>query len=125
VVQFSRGCRRKCSHCGQWDFWKSWPRRSIESFVGDVDHRARHGVRLFWIADENWGIDQRLFLRLLAELKAVNRGQYLIVAMEVAHVFAREIAKLVRQTISAAGEKYCALQRPVQRRRAQLNLLQT
>ncbi|MCA9444484.1 MAG: radical SAM protein, partial [Candidatus Omnitrophica bacterium] len=86
VVQFSRGCPRKCSYCGQWDFWKRWRRRSIESFVEEIESLSAQGIRLFWIADENWSVDRNLFINLLDSLKAVNRSHHLIVAMECAHV---------------------------------------
>lgn len=86
VVQFSRGCPRDCSFCGQWDFWKAWRHRSVASFADEVAELSRRGVRVFWIADENWSVRQPLFLELLAALRAVNRGHHLIVAMECAHV---------------------------------------
>jgi len=93
VVQFSRGCPRRCSYCGQWDFWKTWRHRTVESFVSEIDELSRLGARLFWIADENWSLRQDLFLRLLEGLRSVNRGHHLIVAMESAHVI-RDAAHL-------------------------------
>lgn len=86
VVQFSRGCPKTCSYCGQWDFWRSWRHRSVESFIAEVDWLSRQGVRVFWIADENWSLHQELFLTLLSELRKVNRGHHLALTMECAHV---------------------------------------
>lgn len=86
VVQFSRGCPKTCSYCGQWDFWKSWRHRSIDSFVAEVDWLSRHGVRVFWVADENWGLDQEMFLTLLMELRKINRGHHFLLTMECSHV---------------------------------------
>jgi anaerobic magnesium-protoporphyrin IX monomethyl ester cyclase len=86
VVQFSRGCPRRCSYCGQWEFWKSWRHRSVPSFVAEIDQLSQRGTRLFWIADENWAIHRDLFFELLHGLRRCNRGHHLIVAMEASHV---------------------------------------
>lgn len=86
TVQFSRGCVNRCSYCGQWEFWRTWRHRSVLSFVDEIARLSRAGVRLFWVADENWGIDQALFLELLRSLRNVNRGHHFVVAMECSHV---------------------------------------
>jgi anaerobic magnesium-protoporphyrin IX monomethyl ester cyclase len=86
VVQFSRGCPKTCSYCGQWSFWKKWRHRTIPSFIDEIKRLSDIGIRLFWIADENWSIDQSLFLQLLEALRQINRSHHLIVAMETDHV---------------------------------------
>ena len=70
-MQFSRGCPLRCTYCGQWSFWKRWRHRSPENFVGELATLARrHGVRIVWLADENFAADPhaaRRALELLAE----------------------------------------------------------
>ena len=54
VVQFSRGCPHTCTFCGQWMFWKRWRHRDVAAFVDEVAQLYHeHGVRFFWLADEN------------------------------------------------------------------------
>lgn len=86
VVQFSRGCPRRCAYCGQWAFWKRWRHRSIASFVEEIDRLGRLGVRLFWVADENWSTHQGTFLALLAALSRSRSEKHFVVAMECAHL---------------------------------------
>ena len=68
-IQFSRGCPRTCTYCGQWAFWKRWRHRSINRFVNDLQLlHDRYNVRSVWIADENWGDDPELLHAVLAQL---------------------------------------------------------
>jgi anaerobic magnesium-protoporphyrin IX monomethyl ester cyclase len=54
VVQFSRGCPHTCTYCGQWMFWRHWRHRDVRGFVDELERLHReHGVRFFWLADEN------------------------------------------------------------------------
>lgn len=68
-IQFSRGCPRTCTYCGQWAFWKRWRHRSISRFVNDLQLlHDRYNVRAVWIADENWGDDQGVLHEVLSRL---------------------------------------------------------
>jgi anaerobic magnesium-protoporphyrin IX monomethyl ester cyclase len=69
VVQFSRGCPHTCTYCGQWMFWKRWRHRDVLRFADEIEwlHRA-HGVRFFWLADENPTTLKQEWARLLAQI---------------------------------------------------------
>jgi anaerobic magnesium-protoporphyrin IX monomethyl ester cyclase len=69
VVQFSRGCPHTCTYCGQWMFWKRWRYRDAVRFADEVEwlHRE-HGVRFFWLADENPTTIKEEWARCLAEI---------------------------------------------------------
>ncbi|MEP6753966.1 MAG: radical SAM protein [Chthonomonadales bacterium] len=73
VVQFSRGCPHTCSYCGQWMFWKKWRYRDPVAFVDEIEwlHRT-HGIRFFWIADENPTTDKALWKQALEEIGRRN-----------------------------------------------------
>ncbi|MCB0013581.1 MAG: radical SAM protein, partial [Anaerolineales bacterium] len=70
-IQFSRGCPLTCTYCGQWLFWKKWRHRSPENFVAQLRLLAEeYGVKIVWLADENFGADRaaaEAVLRLLVE----------------------------------------------------------
>lgn len=73
VVQYSRGCKHKCSFCGQSIFWKKWHSRSIESFVSEVELlHVKYGVSFFFWADENPAQNKKNWINLLKELKKIN-----------------------------------------------------
>ncbi|OGQ81033.1 MAG: hypothetical protein A2289_14435 [Deltaproteobacteria bacterium RIFOXYA12_FULL_58_15] len=58
-MQFSRGCPRRCTYCGQWRFWHRWRHRSAESFVDQLEILTRkYGVHIVWIADENFAAER-------------------------------------------------------------------
>ncbi|MBX3730586.1 MAG: cobalamin-dependent protein [Candidatus Sumerlaeia bacterium] len=86
VVQFSRGCPRRCGYCGQFMFWKSWRHRSVESFAAEIDRLAHSRTGVLWIADENWSVNPAVFHDLLRALARNRRRPHLIVAMEGAHL---------------------------------------
>lgn len=86
VIQFSRGCPRTCAYCGQWHFWQNWRHRRVESFVREVDYLGRLGNRVFWMADENCGTNQEVFIELLEQLAKINRGYHIMVSLEPGHV---------------------------------------
>jgi anaerobic magnesium-protoporphyrin IX monomethyl ester cyclase len=73
VVQFSRGCPHTCTYCGQWMFWKRWRYRDAVRFADEVEwlHRE-HGVRFFWLADENPTTLKHEWARCLAEIGRRN-----------------------------------------------------
>ncbi len=73
VVQYSRGCKHKCSFCGQSIFWKKWHSRSIESFVSEIELlHNKYGVSFFFWADENPAQNKTEWINLLKELKKIN-----------------------------------------------------
>lgn len=73
VVQFSRGCPHTCTYCGQWMFWKHWRYRDPVRFADEVEwlHRE-HGVRFFWLADENPTTLQEVWREALNEISRRN-----------------------------------------------------
>lgn len=70
-IQFSRGCPLTCTFCGQWLFWKKWRHRRPKNFVGELATLAgEYGVKIVWLADENFAADRQVVqevLKLLAE----------------------------------------------------------
>jgi anaerobic magnesium-protoporphyrin IX monomethyl ester cyclase len=71
VVQFSRGCPQRCSHCGQHAFWGRWRHRDPERLADEVARlHCRHGVRFVNLADENPAASKRVWRRLLEALAA-------------------------------------------------------
>jgi anaerobic magnesium-protoporphyrin IX monomethyl ester cyclase len=73
VVQFSRGCPHTCTYCGQWMFWKQWRHRDISRFVDELAWLyTEHGVRFFWLADENPTTIKALWRQLLEEIGRRN-----------------------------------------------------
>jgi anaerobic magnesium-protoporphyrin IX monomethyl ester cyclase len=99
VVQFSRGCPHTCTYCGQWMFWKRWRHRNIVSFVDEIEmlHR-RHGVRFFWLADENATTSKEIWGRVLEEVvrrgldirwSATMRAQDIVQHKDILHLYKR------------------------------------
>jgi anaerobic magnesium-protoporphyrin IX monomethyl ester cyclase len=73
VVQYSRGCKHKCSFCGQSVFWRKWHSRSAESFVNEINLlHNKYGVSFFFWADENPAQNKVEWINLLEELKKIN-----------------------------------------------------
>lgn len=71
IVQFSRGCPHTCTYCGQWRFWSRWRHRSVKNFIDELESlHDLYGVRMVWLADENFGADQGIFRELLEALAA-------------------------------------------------------
>lgn len=69
VVQFSRGCPHTCTYCGQWMFWKRWRHRTVDRFVDELAWlHTRHGVRFFWLADENPTTLREVWQQVLEEI---------------------------------------------------------
>jgi anaerobic magnesium-protoporphyrin IX monomethyl ester cyclase len=70
-MQLSRGCPLRCTYCGQWGFWKRWRHRSAANFVGELERLALdYGVRVVWLADENFAADRELAREVLERLVA-------------------------------------------------------
>ncbi len=87
VVAFSRGCPNACTYCGQWAFWKRWRHHSIDFFVDELQSLSeQHDVRMVWIADENWGCDQQIFLALLETIATRNVGIQIVCTMCADHI---------------------------------------
>lgn len=87
VVQFSRGCPHTCSYCGQWMFWREWRQRSIPRFADELQYLHNEcDVRTVFIADENWGHDRDLFLKLLEAITARNLKLVIFCAMRAEDV---------------------------------------
>jgi anaerobic magnesium-protoporphyrin IX monomethyl ester cyclase len=93
-IQFSRGCPRTCTYCGQWSFWKQWRHRSIRAFAEDIQllHDS-YDVHALWIADENWGDDPDILRQILSEL-SVRRLNMAIYCSMCASDVARDLPDL-------------------------------
>lgn len=86
-MQLSRGCPLRCTYCGQWGFWKRWRHRSPENFVGELETLARqYGVRVVWLADENFAADRELARAVLEGIVARDLGLSLNLNMTAADV---------------------------------------
>ncbi len=86
-VQFSRGCTLTCTYCGQWRFWKKWRHRSPADLVRQLTILARdYGVKIVWLADENFAADQQVVREVLERLAAADLGLSLNVNMTAADV---------------------------------------
>ena len=73
TLQYSRGCGFRCTFCGQWEFWRGWHCRAPVSVAAEVEWlHKKHGVSLFFWADENPGEDQLKWLELLEKLSDAN-----------------------------------------------------
>ncbi len=73
VVQFSRGCPHTCTYCGQWMFWRHWRHRDITRFVDELAMlHTTHGVRFFWLADENPTTIKEVWRQALEEIARRN-----------------------------------------------------
>jgi anaerobic magnesium-protoporphyrin IX monomethyl ester cyclase len=86
-MQFSRGCPLTCTYCGQWLFWKRWRHRSPENLVGELSILARqYGVKIVWLADENFAADREAVRRVLELLADAKLGLSLNINMTAADV---------------------------------------
>lgn len=86
-MQLSRGCPLSCTFCGQWLFWKRWRHRSPAGFVAELRTLAeRHGVKIVWLADENFAADRAVVTDVLERLVDANLGLSLNVNMTAADV---------------------------------------
>jgi anaerobic magnesium-protoporphyrin IX monomethyl ester cyclase len=86
-AQFSRGCPLRCTYCGQWGFWRRYRHRSPADFVAQLRTLAeRYGVRIVWLADENFAADRAATVEVLQRLVAADLGLSLNVNMTAADV---------------------------------------
>lgn len=86
-IQFSRGCPLTCTFCGQWLFWKKWRHRSPENFVGELALLVReYGVKIVWLADENFAADRQVVQEVLKRLVTANLDLSLNINMTAADV---------------------------------------
>jgi anaerobic magnesium-protoporphyrin IX monomethyl ester cyclase len=86
-MQFSRGCPLTCTYCGQWGFWRRYRHRSPAEFVAQLRILAeRYGVRIVWLADENFAADRAATVEILERLAAADLGLSLNVNMTAADV---------------------------------------
>jgi anaerobic magnesium-protoporphyrin IX monomethyl ester cyclase len=86
-MQLSRGCPLRCTYCGQWGFWRRWRHRSAGNFVGELETLVRkYGVRVVWLADENFGADPDLARDVLERIVARDLGLSLNLNMTAADV---------------------------------------
>jgi anaerobic magnesium-protoporphyrin IX monomethyl ester cyclase len=86
-IQFSRGCPLTCTYCGQWLFWKKWRHHSPHNFVGELTTLVRqYGVKIVWLADENFAADREVVQEVLNLLVEADLGLSLNVNMTAADV---------------------------------------
>lgn len=86
-MQFSRGCPLTCTYCGQWNFWKRWRHRSPQKFVDELETLVRlYGVKIIWLADENFAADRDAARAVLEEIVARNLNLSLNLNMTAADV---------------------------------------
>lgn len=86
-MQLSRGCPLRCTYCGQWGFWRRWRHRSAGNFVGELETLVRrYGVRIVWLADENFAADRDLARDVLERIVARNLSLSLNLNMTAADV---------------------------------------
>ena len=86
-MQFSRGCPLTCTYCGQWMFWKQWRHRSPENLADELTKLARdYGVKIVWLADENFAADRNAAAEVLRRLIDAKLGLSLNVNMTAADV---------------------------------------
>jgi len=86
-MQFSRGCPLTCTYCGQWGFWRRYRHRSPADFVTQLRILVeRYGVRIVWLADENFAADRAATVEILERLAAADLGLSLNVNMTAAGV---------------------------------------
>jgi len=73
IVEGTRGCSHDCSYCSQWRFWRKQHRGKSPCRIADeIEHLySEYGSRLFWLTDDNFGLDERASM-LCDEL--INRG---------------------------------------------------
>ena len=86
-MQFSRGCPLTCTYCGQWGFWRRYRHRSPADFVAQLRILAEcYGVRIVWLADENFAADRAATVETLERLAAADLGLSLNINMTAADV---------------------------------------
>ena len=86
-MQFSRGCPLRCTFCGQWGFWRRWRHRSPAGFVEQLEVLVRrYGVRMVWLADENFAADREAAREVLERLVTSDLGLSLNLNMTAADV---------------------------------------
>ncbi len=86
-MQFSRGCTLRCTYCGQWSFWRHWRHRSPENFADELEKLVRdYGVRIVWLADENFAADREVARQALEAVAARNLNLSLNLNMTAADV---------------------------------------
>jgi anaerobic magnesium-protoporphyrin IX monomethyl ester cyclase len=86
-MQFSRGCTLTCTYCGQWSFWSKWRYRSPEFLADQLEILAkRYGVRIVWLADENFAADREVTRKVLECIASRNLGLSLNLNMTAADV---------------------------------------
>lgn len=73
VVQFSRGCPRRCHSVGQHAFWRTWRHRDPVRLAKELAQLHReHGVELINFADENPTASRAAWKAFLEALVAEN-----------------------------------------------------
>ncbi len=86
-MQFSRGCPLTCTFCGQWLFWQKWRHRSPQNFVAELRRLAEeYGVKIVWLADENFAAGRETVKEVLTLLVEANLGLSLNINMTAADV---------------------------------------
>jgi anaerobic magnesium-protoporphyrin IX monomethyl ester cyclase len=86
-MQFSRGCPLTCTYCGQWLFWKRWRHRSPENLVRELTILThQYGVKIVWLADENFAADPEAARQALELLAQANLNLSLNINMTAADV---------------------------------------
>ena len=86
-MQFSRGCTLRCTYCGQWSFWRRWRHRSPENLADELETLVnKYGVRIVWLADENFAADREAAKHALTAIARRNLGLSLNLNMTAADV---------------------------------------
>lgn len=86
-MQFSRGCTLRCTYCGQWSFWRRWRHRSPQNFVDELEKLVRdYGVRIVWLADENFAADREMARQTLEAIVDRQLGLSINLNMTAADV---------------------------------------
>ena len=86
-MQFSRGCPLTCTYCGQWMFWRQWRHRSPQNFVAELRTLSeQYGVKIVWLADENFAASREVVVEVLQRLIAADLGLSLNINMTAADV---------------------------------------
>jgi anaerobic magnesium-protoporphyrin IX monomethyl ester cyclase len=88
-------------------FWKKWRHRSPQNLVEQLTVLARdYGVKIVWLADENFAADQGLTREVLERLIEADLGLSLNINMTAADVV-RDAALL--PLYKAAGVDYVVM----------------
>jgi anaerobic magnesium-protoporphyrin IX monomethyl ester cyclase len=86
-MQFSRGCTLRCTYCGQWSFWRRWRHRSPQNFVDELKKLVcDYGVRIVWLADENFAADREMARQTLEAIVERRLGLSINLNMTAADV---------------------------------------